>query len=227
MRLQKTPDSAPRMVSGIIHLIPGNSGTHSLNYQDAKVKKRFQLVFATAIVLCLVLASSGVYRVSQPVVSCVSAPKKPFSTALATPVTAQDYYAQGDYDYEHGNCDKAIADYTRAIELNPNLAEAYNNRAYIYMVKKDYGLALPDLDRALQLRPNYVNALMNRGDIYNYYYEINYERAVADYDQVLTIDPNAAKHTSVCGHRLLAINRGWNLKVLGSLFTNGVTAGCL
>src|SRR6186997_463743 len=187
------------------------------------MKKRFRLIFAAVFVFCLALGLFGVYGANQPVVSCASASKKPLSTAPATLVTAQDYFAQGDYDYEQGNCDKAIADYARAIELNPDLAEAYNNRAYIYMVKKEYALALPDLDRALQLRPNYVNALMNRGDIYNYYYEINYERAVADYDRVLGLDPNAAEHTSVCGHRLLALNHGWNLNVLGSLLTNGVT----
>jgi len=190
------------------------------------MRKRFRLIFTAVAVFCFALGLIGVYGANQPVVSCASAPKKPVSPASATLVTAQDYFAQADYDYEQGNCDQAIVDYARTIELNPDLAEAYNNRAYIYMVKKEYALALPDLDRALQLRPNYVNALMNRGDIHNYYYEIDYTRAVADYDQVLSLDPNAAEHTSVCGHRLLALNHGWNLNVLGSLLTNGVTAGC-
>ncbi len=67
---------------------------------------------------------------------------------------------------------------------------------------------------------------MNRGDIYNYYYAINYERAVADYDRVLKIDPSAANHTSVCGHRMLALQHGWNPNVLGALLTSGVMAGC-
>jgi tetratricopeptide (TPR) repeat protein len=166
------------------------------------------------------------YTASQPVVSCDSAPKNPISTPPAVLVTAQDYIALGNYAYEQGSCDHAIASYTRAIELNPAFAEAYNNRAYVYMVKKDYAAALPDLDRALELRPDYVNALMNRGDIYNYYYAIDYERAVADYDRVLSIDPNNTAHTSVCGHRLLAVNHGWNLNVLGSVITKGVKAGC-
>lgn len=195
------------------------------------MRKRFRFAFIAVpivAVLCLALGLFGIYsaNTSRPVVSCTSAPQKTFSAPPAALVTAQDYFAQGDYDYDQGNCDKAIANYTRAIELNPNLAEAYNNRAYTYMVKKDYATALPDLNRALQLRPNYVNALMNRGDIYNYYYAIDYERAVADYDQVLGIDPNAAGYTSVCGHRLLALNHGWNLNVLGSLLTYGATAGC-
>jgi len=190
-----------------------------------KLRFVFGALFAVAA-MCLVLGSIVAYNASQPIASCGSATKKPFSAAPSALVTAQDYLAQGDYDYEQGNCDKAIADYARAIELNPSFAEAYNNRAYVHMVKKDYALALPDLDRAIQLRADYVNALMNRGDIYNYYYAINYERAVADYDRVLDSDPSAAGHTSVCGHRMLALQRGWNLNVVGDLLTRGVAAGC-
>lgn len=187
-------------------------------------KKVVSFIFVSAS--CLALGLFAANSASQPVVSCASAPIKPFLKPSPTLVTAQDYFDQGDFDYGQGECDNTIANYTHAIELNPNLAEAYNNRAYVNMVKKDYAAALPDLDRALQLRPNYVNALMNRGDIYNYYDAINFERAVDDYDQVLNIDSNAAEHTSVCGHRLLALNHGWNLNVLGALLTSGVTAGC-
>lgn len=196
---------------------------------EEKVGNRHRLAIGTVLVIaaaCLVLGAYVAYSASQPVVTCATALGKPFSTAPAALVTAQDYFAQGDYDYEQGTCDTAIADYTRAIDLDPNLAEAHNNRAFVLMVKKKYASALPDLDRALELRPDYVNALMNRGDIYNYYYAINYDRAIADYDQVLKIDPSAASHTSVCGHRLLALQRGWNLNVLGALLTNGVNAGC-
>ena len=191
--------------------------------------KRFRWVLAVLLGLtavCLVLGLFVAYNANQPIVSCVSAPRKPLTFAPTALVTAQDYMAQGDADYEQSNCEQAILDYTHAIELNPNLAEAYNNRAYVYMVQRDYSAALTDLNRALQLRPTYVNALMNRGDIYNYYYAINYERAVADYDQVLTLDPSAMNHTSVCGHRLLALHHGWNLNVITDLLAQGVTAGC-
>lgn len=111
-------------------------------------------------------------------------------------------------------------------ELNPDFAEAYNNRAYTYMTMENYALALPDLDQALRLRPDYVNALMNRGDIHNYYYDIDFELAVADYDRVLAIDPDAPRHTSVCGHRMLALNHGWNLSILGEILMRGKDSGC-
>src|SRR6266849_8215743 len=138
---------------------------------------------------------------------------KPATAPPAQLVTAADYFAQGDYEFEAGNCDAAIAAYTQSIALDAQMATAYNNRAYTYMAKQDYASALPDLDRAIALRPDYVNALMNRGDIYNYYYQIDYDRAIADYDRVLAIDPEAYHHTSLCGHRMLALHHGWNLSV--------------
>ena len=95
------------------------------------------------------------------------------------------------------------------------------------MVKRDYASALSDLNRAIQLRPNYVNALMNRGDIYNYYYAIDYQKAIADYNHVLAIDPSAKSETSVCGHRLIAVNHGWSFTAIVDLATHGPLAGCL
>ena len=67
---------------------------------------------------------------------------------------------------------------------------------------------------------------MNRGDIYNYYYHIDYTRAISDYDQVLALDPNAAHTTSVCGHRMLASHHGWHVSVFPELLAGGVTSGC-
>lgn len=139
-------------------------------------------------------------------------------------VTAQDYLALGDYDYERGDCEKAIDDYSHALAIDPGFAAAYNNRAYTAMRRQDYAAALVDLDRAIDLRPDYVAALMNRGDIYNYYYAIDRQRAVADYDRVIAAGGRRA--TSVCGHRLLATHGGWSPGVLADLLTQGVDAGC-
>jgi tetratricopeptide (TPR) repeat protein len=129
-------------------------------------------------------------------------------------LTAADYFAQGDYNYDRGDCTAAIADYTAAITLDPAYAEAYNNRAYTYMMQADYAAALPDLDRAIQLRPDYAHALMNRGDIYNYDYAIDRARAIADYDRVIALGPAAMRGTSVCGHRFLALHNGWHLRTI-------------
>ncbi len=169
--------------------------------------------------ILLWLLGVNVFRqTAQPSAQRVTPPNPP-----ETLNSADDYLTRGDYDFDLGNYNAAIADYSRAIELKPDYAEAYNNRAYAYMKMEKYALALPDLDRAIQLRPDYVNALMNRGDIYNYYYAIDYDRAVADYDRVLQLAP---EHTSICGHRMLALHHGWSLSVIPELLTRGAESGC-
>ena len=142
------------------------------------------------------LIGIGFFRQSAP----PKVPRTPVSKAPTVLNTAADYLARGDYDFDLGNYDQALAAYSRAIELQPDFAEAYNNRAYTYMKLEKYELALPDLDQAIRLRPNYVNALINRGDIHNYYYQINPDLAISDYDQALDLADDAIAE----GHRAMA-----------------------
>jgi len=168
-------------------------------------------------------ASAVVTAASVPDTRCTTE-HTPNSAPPPSPVAASDFLALGDYDYDRGACAQAIADHTQAIDLDPALAAAYNNRAYTAMRQQDYASALPDLDRAIELRPDYTHALMNRGDIFNYYYNIDRQRAIADYDRVIALGETA--HSSVCGHRLLAYNNGWSPAVLLNLVTRGPGGGC-
>ena len=116
--------------------------------------------------------------------------------------TATDYYNLGNYHYDIGDCKQAVDDYTKSITIDPNFAKAYNNRAYTNMRMHNYKEALPDLDKAIKLNPNYVQARMNRGDIHNYYYQIDRNMAIEDYNKVISL--GATHDTSVCGHKAMA-----------------------
>ena len=59
--------------------------------------------------------------------------------------------------------DRAIADYSEAIRLNPKYSFALNNRGILYSDKRDYDKAIADYSEALRLAPNYAIALCNRG----------------------------------------------------------------
>ncbi len=180
------------------------------------------LVVVAALAVAGLAAFTRVAQVAQAAPTCGGG-SQPVTAPPAQRVTAADYFAQGDYDFETGNCDAAVADYTQALALDPQMATAYNNRAYTYMAQQNYALALPDLNQAIALRPDYVNALMNRGDIYNYYYNIDYDKAMADYDRVLALPHD---HTSLCGHRLLAQHHGWDLGVVVTVIFQREAAGC-
>jgi tetratricopeptide (TPR) repeat protein len=60
----------------------------------------------------------------------------------------------------------AIRSYDRAIEINPNYADAYYNRGLAYKNLKDYQNAIRSYDRAIEIDPNYANAYCNRGSAY-------------------------------------------------------------
>ena len=66
-------------------------------------------------------------------------------------VNAEDYKNRGDAHLASGNVKQAISDYTRAIEINPEDGEAYNNRAVMYFGEKEYAKAREDVGRAQAL----------------------------------------------------------------------------
>jgi tetratricopeptide (TPR) repeat protein len=62
--------------------------------------------------------------------------------------------------------DRALKDFGKAAQLNPNLPQAYNGLGYAYRKLGDYAKALENYDRALQLSPRFVDAIEYRGEAY-------------------------------------------------------------
>jgi tetratricopeptide (TPR) repeat protein len=170
------------------------------NIKLSKLDKKKWLPIGLLTISTVGLMAFRIYSAATVPDSQCTHPSNANKQAVAT--TANDYFLQGDHEYDMGNCKQAISDYTKAIELNPNYAEAYNNRAYTNMRMQNYKDALPDLDKAITLRPDYMNAHMNRGDIYNYYYNIDRNKAIEDYNKVIAL--GGSHGTSVCGHKAMA-----------------------
>jgi tetratricopeptide (TPR) repeat protein/predicted aspartyl protease len=66
----------------------------------------------------------------------------------------------GRRDFDH-----ALADLTRASELEPNNPEYIFLRGQVYAQKGDADKALADFDRTVELKPDHVPALMNRAEL--------------------------------------------------------------
>ena len=62
--------------------------------------------------------------------------------------------------------DRAIEDFNKAIQLNPDHALAYANRGVAYYYKGDYDCAIEDFNKVIQLNPDYALAYNNRGGAY-------------------------------------------------------------
>lgn len=74
------------------------------------------------------------------------------------------------------------------IELKPNYVEAWNRRATVFFLKKDYGDALADLAKVLTLEPRHFGALTGLGAIMQ---DLGDEKAaLIAFRQALAIDPH-------------------------------------
>lgn len=114
--------------------------------------------------------------------------------AVAQPTQAQttaaDFINRGIERDQKGEYDRAIADFTQAIRLDPDNAVAYSNRGNVWNNEQEYDQAIVDCNKAIRLNPNYVLAYINRSCAWNGRNE--YDRAIADCDQALKLDPNSA-----------------------------------
>jgi len=107
-----------------------------------------------------------------------------------TPQTVGTFLDQGIMFASKGEYDLAIADFTEALKLNPNLGAAYTNRGNVYFKRDDLDRAITDYNQAIRLNPNLAEAYANRGVVYKA--KGDYDRAIADQNQAIRLNPNFA-----------------------------------
>ena len=61
---------------------------------------------------------------------------------------------------EKGEFDKAIADFTESIRLDPRHAEVYRGRAYAYPKNGEFDKAIADYNEAIRLNPKYADDVL-------------------------------------------------------------------
>src|SRR5262249_60612061 len=76
--------------------------------------------------------------------------------------SAVDYFNRGVAENANGDFEGAIADYNRAIELDPKYAAAYSNRGIAKQAKGDLDGAITDFSRAIELDPQDLMAHKHR-----------------------------------------------------------------
>ena len=83
--------------------------------------------------------------------------------------------------------EKALADFNRAIELEPDRAGGYLGRANTLNTLQRYREALQDYDKTIELDPGLANAYVNRAVAYSHLGKN--KKAIADYEKGLELDP--------------------------------------
>jgi lipoprotein NlpI len=98
------------------------------------------------------------------------------------------YVSRGNRYARAGDYDRAIADYTKAIHLDPKLDYTFWRRGLAHTRKKEHERAIADYSQAIRLNPNRAPAYVGRG--YAYHSKGDYDRAIADYDEAIRISPH-------------------------------------
>ena len=88
-----------------------------------------------------------------PIISCSNNNNSP----------TQAYLELGYESIVAGDYNLALVNFNKAIEVDPNSVEAYNNRGLVLGIMGDYSSALADFNKSIQLDPDNAEAYKSRG----------------------------------------------------------------
>jgi tetratricopeptide (TPR) repeat protein len=123
-----------------------------------------------------------------------------FILLLATNIQAQntrsakEYVKRGIARFSQGDLEGAIANYEKAIEVNPRFADAFFHRGKARRAKGDLNGAIADYETSIELDPRLAE---NNRDIASAYYNRGFIRtngleiyeALSDFDQAIRYNP--------------------------------------
>ena len=116
-------------------------------------------------------------------------PKKDSSSSLTK---TQQFQISGNKKLKKNDYYGAIADFTKAIELEPNSGNYYRYRGFAKNNLKDYYGAVADYTKAIELDPNYPLNYSNRAFAKQ---SLNdYNGAIADFTKAIELDPNSGNY---------------------------------
>ena len=105
----------------------------------------------------------------------------------------KDRFKQGLAYLDAGQFQRAVAFFDRAIEAEPDNADAYFGRGLVCHELQQYQQAIADFDRAIGIDPDHPYAHFQRG--FAYHQLEQYEQAVADLTKAIEIRPDAWAYT--------------------------------
>ena len=112
-------------------------------------------------------------------------------------LTARDYYRRGRRAHDEGRYHKALEEYTKGIELEPDEPDNYIFRGLVYERLNDEKKALQDYAEAIKIAPDLEICYFCRGDVYERIKD--YGNAIKDYTKAIELNPYDADYYDSCG----------------------------
>jgi tetratricopeptide (TPR) repeat protein len=141
------------------------------------------------LLLLLVSGCGNIPRSTEPAVWDIHFQKGQYDLAIKEinrqiethpghPLLYIPYNDRGEAYRRKGDLDLSIADYNKALEINPTYSTAYNNRGLAYTRKGEYDRAIADFNKALDIDHKFAKAYANRASAY--YHKGEYDKAWSD-----------------------------------------------
>ncbi|CBN55517.1 MULTISPECIES: tetratricopeptide repeat protein [Kamptonema] len=98
-------------------------------------------------------------------------------------MSGSDYAKQGDAYFFENRYEEAVDAYNQALQIQPDLADTWNNRGVVLTRMQRYQEAIDSYEQATKLRPNYPDAWNNRGVVLLEMQQLS--EAIACYEQAI------------------------------------------
>jgi len=152
---------------------------------------------AVLAIACLALTPPAWNRIdtfSGPFKTWDDAVRK--NTDLHAPYVERAYINRGELFRGAGRAEAALADFERAIALNPRQAGGYVGRATLRLVTGQLEQAFPDLDRAIALDARQASAYSKRCFV-RMTLKMSFVDALADCQRAVVLDPHDPEHWTI------------------------------
>jgi tetratricopeptide (TPR) repeat protein len=165
-----------------------------------KHKKHLWIVVLTLTLSSVILVACGQGTPDVPPTST------PTATLAATPTpSASEHMALGMEHYEQGELDQAIAEFQRAIQIDPDFVEAHYNLGLAHTDRGEFDAAIAAYEEAIRLAPDLAEAHNGLGNVY--FNQDKLEQALAKYEQAAQLDPGLVDAHFNLGHVYLSLDR--------------------
>ncbi len=105
---------------------------------------------------------------------------------------SEKFFFVGLSFFKSGAYLEAISNFTKAIELKNDFAEAHYHRGQAYIKESKYDDAISDFTKAIEIDPTFKDAYFQRGN--TFFEQGSKERAREDYEKIIELDIEISSH---------------------------------